>query len=244
MNNFIKITIKQWCVLVVFSFFSLGSSATAILKTNSESYESILNAQFHDGASKNSYSQGSLFYGLGEDNSYTHEAFFTKKYKDGLSNELYTHDSHTDVISNEDALRFTLTQGKSDTANIAYQLGESSASEQFNWNWNFEVLEDSAILNFALNPTYSGSGESLLKLTNITTNIDVSFDGVEDSVMLEEGNNYLLSLSLYNWSTYDGTENYNVLFLDNAVFPVPAPNNILILLLALVALIPLRKSLN
>jgi len=241
MNKFIQITIKQCCVLVVLSFFSLGSSATAILKTNYESYESSLSAQFHDGTAKGVYSQGSLFYGLGEDNSYTHEAFFTKKYKDGQSNESYTHDSHTKVISDGGSLQFTLIQGKVDMAN---QLGESSASEWFNWDWNFEVLNENTFLNLLLNP-FGSHGDSLLKLTNITTNTDVSFDGgTEESVLLEQGNNYLLSLSLYNSSTWDGIDNYNRLYLSNAVFPVPEPNNILILLLALIALIPLRKSLN
>lgn len=241
MNNFIQITIKQWCVLVVFSFVSLGSSATAILKTNYEYYESTLGAQYHDGTTGELSSQGSLFYALGEDNSYTHEAFFTKKYKDGQSNESYTHDSHTNIISDGDSLRFTLIQGKVDTAN---QLGDSFAFETFNWDWSFEVLNENTLLNLVLNPIGS-SGSSLLKLTNITANTDIFFDyNAETSILLEEGNNYLLSLNLNNSASWDGTDNYNSLSLSNAVFPVPAPNNILILLLAVVALVPLRKSLK
>jgi len=219
----------------------LGSSATAILKTNYEYYESTIGAHYHDGDVRELNSKGGLFYGIGEDNNYRHAASFTKKYKDGQSNESYTHDSYTNIISYGGSLQFTLAQGKVDTAN---QLGSSFGYETFDWDWSFEVLNDNTFLNFVLNPIGS-SGSSLLKLTNITTNTDVSFDaGAEASVSLEEGNNYLLSLSLYNWASWDGLENYNSLYLSNAIFPVPAPNNILILLLALIALAPLRKSLK
>ena len=240
MNNFIQITIKQWSTLVLFSLVSLGSSATAILKTNYESYVSTLGVQYHDGTTGELRSQGSLFYALGEDNSYTHDASFTKKYKDGQSNESYTHDVHTVVNSSDESLTFHLFQGLVHTGSY---FGNSSSFENFSFNWNFNVVNDDALLNLVLLP---GTGQSIFSLTNLTLQEVISFENGEEEygISLKEGNNYLLSLNMENSAFYDGIENFTRLTLNNAIFPIPAPNNILILLFALIFLTQLRKPLK
>jgi hypothetical protein len=241
MGNFIQITIKPWSVLILFSLVSLGSSATAILKTNSDVYESTVGAEYHDGSTGALNSYGSLFYGMGEDNSYTLSGDFTKKYKDGQVNESYTHDAFVNASAYGTSVQFMLAQGKTDTA---YQLEESFAFESFNWNWDFEVLNEDTLVYLLLDPI-SNINRSWLTLTNISSNVEIfSSSHAEENILLQEGNEYILSLDMTNSANWDGIENLAHVSFSNAIIPVPAPNNTFILLLALIFFIPLRKSLK
>lgn len=248
MNNLIQITIKQWSVLVLFSLASLASSATAIIKTNSDIYNSTIGVVYANENISNLSSQGSLFYGMGEDMHYQHSALFTTKSKED-SDVSYTHDASTIALSRPDyqELYFNQSQGV-----VGDYYASNFAFENFNWDWNFEVLNDDALLNLVLLP---GTGEAEFSLMNLTSSQVVTFNsvivddqiniGVEEyGISLNKGNNYLLSLNMTNKSNFDGYENVATLSLNNAIFPIPAPNNILILLIALVALIPLRRTLK
>jgi len=229
-------------VLALLSLISLGSSASAILKTISADYESTIGVQYEDGSIRTLNSQGGLFYAMGENQNYSHAAHFTIKNKD--KSLTYDHWSSTSVYpAGEQSLYFSQRQDRGWPED--YYFTTSEAFEEFKFDWVFEVLYEDAFLEFGLNVINAVSANTKLSLTNLNSNEVVSIDSsFGQDLLLKEGDSYYLSLYLENSARFDGVDNLSYLRLSNAVFPIPAPNNILILLLALIALVPLRKSLK
>ena len=221
---------------------SLGSSATAILKTTSGPfYESTILVDYKDSDMKLLNSRGGLFYAMGEDEHYQHKAIFETKYKNGSYYETYAQEAHMDVSINGGNLVFKQGQG---LVSGSGNLKDSLAVEEFNLTWKFEVLNEDASLGLFME---FSSGMSTFVFTDLsleTTDVFDSNTTETQNLFLKKGNQYQLDIVMSNSSYSDGIENYISLGLNNAIFPIPAPNNILILLLALIALVPLRKSLK
>ena len=239
-----KIVNKYSIIFLVFSAISWQSFAGAILKTNSNYYISTNGAQFHDGERRVQTSRGGLFYALDASDEFTRSYEFKKKYiyyNDGSKNyyETYSHYSGVEVKASSTTLDFWLAQ------DADFQSpGNSFAFEDFSFNWQFDVIGEDAWMDLVLVPDYwGGNGKSIFSLTNLTTDKAISYSstGSYNNLLLSEGNSYLLSLNMTNESYSDGWENQTSLRLKNAIFPVPAPKNFLILLFGIVILMPWIK---
>ena len=222
----------------------MGSSATAILKTNSATYDITLGTHFHDGSEKVQNSQGGMFYALNKNGHYWSSAEFTKKYTDKEQNaHTYTHRTFLQADFSSPSVQFLLGQDTNVDGNFRGSDNGSYGFEEFSFNWNFEVLDEDALLTFTSAYLLGGGLYTLENL--ITGEIKSLKNGVSHEYLtLNKGSNYLLSLNMHNQSISDGADNIVHLYFENASFSVPAPSNILILLLALIAVIPLRKSLK
>jgi len=222
----------------------LGSSATAILKTNSVTYDITLGTHFHDGSEKVQNSQGGMFYALNKNGRYSFNAEFTKKYTDKEQNaHTYTHRTYLSTYFSSPRVEFLLRQDANIDGSFQGSNNGSYGFEEFSFNWSFEVLDADAVLRFT---SLYLLGGGLYTLENLTTGeIKLLENGVSrEYLTLNKGSNYLLSLNMRNQSISDGADNTVLLHFENASFSIPAPSNILILLLALIAVIPLRKSLK
>ena len=220
----------------------MGSSATAILKTNSATYDITFGTHFHDGSEKIQNSQGNMFYALNQNGYYSSSAEFTNKYTDKYQNSYtYTHRTFLWANFSSPSVQFLLGQDAIVDGNFQGSPNGSYGFEEFSFNWNFEVLDADAVLRFT---SVYPLGTGLYTLENlITGEIKLLENNVsQEYLTLNKGSNYLLSLNMRKQSISDGEDNIVHLHFENASFSVPAPSNILILLLALIAVIPLRKS--
>lgn len=229
--------IIQWILPVVLSAICLPSYAVAILNTHSAFYESTVAVQFHDGEIKKQISQGDLFYAMGNDNHFLHVMYAKKKYK----YDEYEHTSYAEVDGRHGRLDFQVGQDGG-----LYSPGGSFAFEDFSFNWVFDVFFGSALLDLVLLP---GTGTSVFSLTNLTSNsvifssVTSHFNVIEAyNLNLIQNNRYQLALNMTNTSASDGWENETFLRLNNAIFPLPEPNNLYFFFIATIGFISINRS--
>ncbi|WP_369434628.1 hypothetical protein [Psychromonas sp. MME1] len=138
---------KHSIIFLILCIVSWQSVAGAILKTNSAYYESIIGTEFHDGDRRSLTSQGDLFYALDANNKFNHFQEFTKKYIKHYggpyhSNENYSHYSGIDINASTTTLDFGVWQDSD-----LLSPGDSFAFEDFSFSWQFDVIDDDALMN-------------------------------------------------------------------------------------------------
>lgn len=236
-----KITLKNLLLLFVLSATTWGSNATAILKTTSASYTSILGAQFHDGESRRVTSQGDLFYDSSANKGFRNQRQFDKKYQDNNGyDDSYSHAPFLSVGATDNQLSFLVGQEASPSG-PDISRGNRFAFQDFSFNWQFDVIGDDALMAITL---LAGTGSSIFSLTDLSLNqtfTSSAIDYFQQDLLLTQGHRYLFSLNMSNKSFSDGIPAEAYLRLSNATFPVPAPNNTSIILSA-IAMLMIRNK--
>lgn len=237
----IKITLNPSLLVVVLSLATWSSHATAILKTNSAIYTSVLGARFHDGETRSITSQGDLFYESSANKGFRNQGQFNKQYQDNNGHDdSYSHTSFLSVGARTSDLSFFVAQEASPSG-PDISRGNRFAFQEFSFNWQFDVIGDDALLAITL---LAGTGSSLFSLTDLSLNqtfTSPDIDFFRRDLLLTQGHSYLFSLNMSNKSFSDGIPAEAYMNLSNAVFPVPAPSRSSLFLSAIAMLMVRNK---